>query len=325
MSPIESLLSTKRPFLTDGGLETSLIFKEGIDIPSFAALTLLREASSRAAMERYFDRFLHEAAQAHSGFVLDTCTWRGCVSWTEELGLSKEDLLDLSELAVGFAQTLKHRWSSQVSPIVINGVVGPAGDGYAPDQELTAAQATVLHAPQVSVLAAAGVDVVSAITMTHIGEAIGIVQAAETAGVPVVVSFTVETDGRLPTGQTLQDAIEETDYVTGHVPLYYMVNCAHPDHFGPAFKAGEDWLGRIGGVRANASRMSHAELDAAETLDEGDPLEFGALHSELADRLPNLRVVGGCCGTDHRHVACVSMHLHKDTPENAGISLDKAS
>lgn len=325
MSDIEALLSTSRPFLTDGGLETSLIFKDEIDIPSFAALTLLRDASACDAMRRYFDRFLREAENASCGFVLDTCTWRGCVSWADTLGLSKEALLDFSERAVRFAQVQRRRWSSRVNPILINGVVGPAGDGYAPEEQLSPEAATRIHAPQVTVLSAAGVDFVSAITMTHVGEAIGVVQAAETAGVPVVVSFTVETDGRLPSGQTLKDAIEETDQVTASAPLYYMVNCAHPDHFGPTLQTGAAWLGRIGGLRANASRMSHAELDAAEALDEGDPLEFGALHAKISAHLPNLRVVGGCCGTDHRHVACVSMHLHNAIAKAEDISLDKAS
>ena len=159
-------------------------------------------------------------------------------------------------------------------------------------------------------MAEAGVDLVSAVTMTHTGEAIGIARAAVAAELPVVISFTVETDGRLPDGQTLCGAIAEVDAATDGAPLYFMVNCAHPDHFSSTLRG--DWVGRIGGVRANASRMSHAELDAAEVLDEGDPEEFGALHAAFATLLPNLRVVGGCCGTDHRHVRCAAQHLSAD-------------
>ena len=167
-----------------------------------------------------------------------------------------------------------------------------------------------MHGPQIEIFAQSGVDMVSAITMTNTGEAIGIAQAAVEQDLPVVISFTVETDGRLPTGDLLGEAIQAVDQATGKAPLYYMVNCAHPDHFNRTIAEGTSWVSRIGGVRANASRLSHAELDAAETLDEGDPQEFGDLHAELAGLLPNLRVVGGCCGTDYRHVGCVSHHLH---------------
>ena len=188
--------------------------------------------------------------------------------------------------------------------------MGPSGDGYAPTTALAAETAQTIHAPQLKVFAEEGVDLVSAITMTHVGEAAGIVRAAKEVGLPVVVSFTVETDGRLPTGETIGDAIAATDAATDDAPLYYMVNCAHPDHFRTAFETQEDWVWRIGGLRANASRLSHAELDVAEELDDGDPAEFGQPHADMADLVPNLRVVGGCCGTDHRHVGCVSSHLH---------------
>ncbi len=310
MTSINHLLSAQRPFLTDGGFETSLFFIDGFDAPEFAAIVLLDDPEARQAMTRYFDRFLSMADAAGTGFVLDTDTWRGCVRWAEKLGRTEDDLLRLNRDAVTFAKEIRDRWSARVSPILVNGVVGPAGDGYAPDQLLTADAAQTAHTPQIEVFAESGVDMVSAITMTHVGEAVGIVRAAEEAGLPVVVSFTVETDGRLPTGETLGEAIAATDAATGDAPLYYMVNCAHPDHFSGALASGADWLRRIGGLRANASRLSHAELDVAEELDDGDPAEFGRLHADLAPLLPNLRVVGGCCGTDHRHVGCVSHHLH---------------
>lgn len=311
MSPIEQLLSAERPFLTDGGFETSLFFKDGFEAPEFAALVLMDNAEAVAAMTRYFDRFLEMAESASVGFVLDTNTWRGCVHWAGKLGLSADEMLRLTHEAAELALKLRERWRSCVSPIIVNGVVGPAGDGYAPDERLMPEQARVLHAPQIEVFRDAGVDMISAITMTHVGEAAGIVEAAKAAGLPSVVSFTVETDGCLPTGETLSDAIDAVDTITGDAPLYYMVNCAHPEHFLDALASDEPWIWRIGGVRANASRLSHAELDVATELDEGDPAEFGLLHEELSRRLPNLRVVGGCCGTDHRHVGCVSRRLHR--------------
>lgn len=309
MSDVETLLRTDRPFLTDGGFETWLFFQKGFEAPEFAAIVLMDDEEARRAMRSYFDDFLTMAASARTGFVLDTNTWRGCTHWGPQLNKSASEMLRLTADAVSFAKELRAGWQSRVSPILLNGVVGPAGDGYEAGEVPEAERARDMHRPQIECLARAGVDMVSAITMTNTSEAIGITRAAADLGLPTVISFTVETDGRLPTGETLGEAVGEVDTVTGNAPIYYMVNCAHPDHFRDAIRTEADWVGRIGGVRANASRLSHAELDVAESLDQGNPEEFGALHAELVDLLPNLRVVGGCCGTDHRHVGCVSKHV----------------
>lgn len=310
MTTFDTLLAAKRPFLTDGGMETWLFFQQGFDAPEFAAIVLMDDEPAREALRRYFDGFLSLAHSARTGFVLDTNTWRGCVAWAERLGMREQELLGLSRKAVEFAQGIRAQWADRVPDILVNGVIGPAGDGYSPDCLPTAREAHELHAPQVSALAESGVDMISAITMTNVAEATGIARAAKAAETPVVISFTVETDGRLPSGDLLGEAIELVDSATEKAPAYYMVNCAHPDHFRDAIARGEGWSARIGGLRANASRLSHEELDNAEQLDDGDPEEFGQLHGELARLLPNLRVVGGCCGTDHRHVGCVSRSLH---------------
>lgn len=310
MSDIIKLVTTPRPFLTDGGFETSLFFQKGFEAPEFAAIVLLDDSAARQAMIAYFDEYLGLAAKAGTGFVLDTATWRGCTRWAPDLGRDEADLLRLNRDAVTLAHDIRGRWRAHVAPILVNGVVGPAGDGYRPHEIPTAAEARNLHRPQIETFAQTGVDMISAITMTNTGEAIGISQAAADVGLPVVISFTVETDGHLPTGDALGKAIEAVDAATDGAPIYYMVNCAHPEHFAHALASGETWVRRVGGIRANASRLSHAELDEAEALDEGNPQEFGALHLDLARDLPNLRVVGGCCGTDHRHVGHVSDHLH---------------
>lgn len=311
MTEVEKLLSADPPFLTDGGFETWLFFQMGFEAPEFAALVLMDDNAARQAMRRYFDDFLEMAQKANTGFVLDTNTWRGCLEWASKLNKTTEDMLRLTADAVDFAKEIRGHWASQVSPIIINGVVGPAGDGYEPGSVPSSDVAKNLHLPQVRALAQSGVDMISAITMTNVNEAAAITRAATQEKLPVVVSFTVETDGRLPTGELLGDAITAVDSVTNNAPIYYMVNCAHPDHFRDVVAQGSGWVDRLGGVRANASRLSHAELDEAKTLDDGDPEEFGTLHAELVPLLPNLRVVGGCCGTDHRHVGRVSHHLHK--------------
>lgn len=309
MKPFEQLMQTQRPWLTDGGLETWLFFQRGFSAPEFAAITLARDEAARGALNEYFDAFLSHAQAGRTGFVLDTITWRGCPIWAEKLGMSEDNLLELSREAVRFASSIRDRWQDRVGPIVLNGVVGPVGDGYSPDSTPSSDESQALHAPQINALAQSGVDMISAITMTNIAEATGVARAAKAAGLPVVISFTVETDGRLPTGDSLGEAIGKVDELTGGYPAYYMVNCAHPDHFRNAISGGEAWIERIGGVRANASRMSHEELDNAEELDDGNPQEFGQLHGEIARLLPNLRVVGGCCGTDDRHVGCVGHEL----------------
>lgn len=188
--------------------------------------------------------------------------------------------------------------------IVLNLTVGPRGDGYNPGQMMSAAEAREYHAWQIGVAADAGAEMVSALTMTYLEEAQGIAAAARDAGLKAVVSFTVETDGRLPTGMTLAEAVRRTDDAVGDV-AYYMINCAHPSHFAAVLDDPELAV-RIGGLRANASRMSHAELDQATELDEGDPAELAGDYRDLLGALPHLCVLGGCCGTDHRHVEAIA-------------------
>lgn len=290
--------------ICDAGLETAMIFHEGLDLPCFAAFTLLETDTGRAALDRYFRRFFEIARRDGRGFVLDTLTWRANPDWAAQLGHDAAALDAINRASVAYARDLRDRYGAGI-PVVINGLMGPRGDGYNPDAFMTADAARAYHAPQIASLKAGGVDMASVMTMTYVDEAVGVARAAADHGVPLCVSFTVETDGRLISGPTLREAIEATEAATGGSPVYYMVNCAHPDHFRAALGTG-DWLGRIGSIRANASRLSHAELDAAEELDAGDPVALGADYRDLAAILPNLRVVGGCCGTDHRHVDAIS-------------------
>jgi S-methylmethionine-dependent homocysteine/selenocysteine methylase len=299
-------LDADRPFLADGGLETTLIFHRGIELPHFAAFDLLRASAGRQELRAYFEPYLALARDREVGMVLDTATWRASPDWAQLLGYSPEDLDYANRAAVALAEELRAAHEEQATPIVVNGVVGPRGDGYDPAELMSAEEAEAYHAPQIATFADTTADMVSAITMTHAEEAIGIVRAAGAIDMPVAISFTVETDGRLPSGQDLADAVEQTDAETGGAAAYFMINCAHPTHFAHVLDDERPWRERIRGLRANASAMSHAELDEAEELDEGDPAELGAQHRALRERLPNVAVLGGCCGTDHRHVAEVS-------------------
>lgn len=308
MSRIDRLLSAAAPWPADAGLETVMIFLEGLELPHFASFLLLDTSEGQAALTRYFDPFLALARAGGTGFVLDTATWRANMGWAGAMGMDGAAIRSANLRAAEFARTYRARHETDALPILVNGVVGPAGDGYRADQALTAAAAEDLHGFQVQALADGGADMISAITMTYPAQAIGIARAAKSRGLPHVLSFTVETDGHLPNGQPLQQALAETEAETGGSALFYMVNCAHPEHF--ARDLSGPMRSRIGGIRANASRLSHAELDESTTLDDGDPVEFGHFYAAFGRSLPNLRLVGGCCGSDHRHVGEACRHLH---------------
>jgi S-methylmethionine-dependent homocysteine/selenocysteine methylase len=314
-------LTADRPYLADGGLETVLIFLEGIDLPDFAAFPLVDTAAGQAVLTAYYETYLQLAARHGRGVVLDTPTWRASLDWGARRGYDRERLIDVNRRAVGLVRAAAARFP-QV-PAVVNGAVGPRGDGYSAGLRMSVSEASRFHGLQARAFAAAGADMMSAITMTYVEEAIGITRAAVAAGLPVAVSFTVETDGRLPSGQPLGEAVRQVDDATGGAPAYYLVNCAHPTHFDRVLDqgAGTGWVTRIKGVRANASTMSHAELDVAPGLDRGDIADLARRYRQLQSRL-DLRVVGGCCGTDHEHIEAIAVAT-ADSPiaaRGAGIT-----
>ncbi|HEX2113764.1 MAG TPA: homocysteine S-methyltransferase family protein [Alphaproteobacteria bacterium] len=294
-----------RLFLTDGGIETSLIFLDKLELPYFAAFHLLKDAAGRAALRRYYARYAEIARKTGVGFILESPTWRASPDWGEKLGYSEQALARANRDAIALMHELRAEFETGRTPMVVSGCVGPRGDGYDPGQVMSAEEAESYHAKQIRIFNEAGVDMVTAITMTNANEAIGVTRAA--AGLPVAISFTVETDGRLPTGQSLADAIEEVDRATSRGPVYYMINCAHPAHFDGTLSKGGAWLERVRGIRANASKRSHQELNEAPDLDDGDPVELGQQYRDLLKRHPQLNVLGGCCGTDHRHIEQIGM------------------
>jgi homocysteine S-methyltransferase len=293
----------ERLFIGDGGLETTMIFRKGFELPEFAAFTLLAEPPGREALRRYYGDFVEIARGHGTGFTLDTPTWRASSGWGEKLGYSAAAIADVNREAVELGAEI--RAEAGETPIALCGVLGPEGDAYHPESVLSGEEAEAYHAAQVEVFAAAGVDMVAAYTLTYAEEAVGMVRAAGAAGVPISIAFTVETDGRLPSEEPLGEAIERVDAETAAATTYFMVNCAHPTHFGPVVERGGPWLERLGGIRANASKMSHEELDESGDLDDGDPAELAREYRALEPELPALRVIGGCCGTDKRHIAAI--------------------
>ena len=289
-------------FLTDGGIETTLIFHDGFELPYFAAFPLLQDSKGIDALRDYYRRHASIARTNKVGFILESATWRASADWGAKLGYSSAALAEANRRAIALLHELRGELQTINSPMVISGCVGPRGDGYRADTIMTPETAQAYHADQIRVFAEAGVDLTTAITMTNSPEAIGVVHAARAEGLPVVIAFTVETDGRLPSGERLGDAIDTVDRATGAAAVYYMINCAHPTHFDGELLVGGSWANRVRGLRANASTCSHAELDEATVLDDGDPADLARRYRELRQRLPQLNVVGGCCGTDERHI-----------------------
>jgi S-methylmethionine-dependent homocysteine/selenocysteine methylase len=294
-------------FLTDGGLETTLIFHEGIDLPLFASFNLLKTTEGTQRIKDYYRRYARIAKQNGYGFILESPTWRANADWGARLGYDAQALDRINRQGISLMEDIRNEFAEPGFPFVISGCIGPRGDGYQ-SSDFSAEEARAYHSVQIQTFQSTAVDFVSAVTMTNVNEALGITQAAMQVKLPVVVSFTLETDARLPSGETLAEAITAVDEASAGYPAYYMVNCAHATHFEnqlPSDKA----LSRLRGVRANASKCSHVELDESPTLDEGNPIEFGEDYARLKQLIPKLSVVGGCCGTDHRHIERICQSL----------------
>jgi homocysteine S-methyltransferase len=317
-------------FLTDAGIETVLIFQEGVALPEFAAFVLLESREGRARLLRYFRRYLELAAGTpRAGFVLETPTWRAGLDWAAKLGFDAAAMRRINGSAIALMRDLESEYAARIAgPIVVSGCIGPRGDGYVAGAPMTTADAERVHRPLVEALAAAGADMILGLTMTTSAEAIGVARASDRAGRPSAISFTVETDGTLPSGESLAAAIDAVDRDAAEAgrspPAYFMLNCAHPSHFAHVLTSLGERRARLRGLRANASRRSHAELDAASELDEGDPRELGDDYARLTAVWPSLNVIGGCCGTDHRHVAAMAAAVVGPAPLAAGCRVGGA-
>lgn len=316
MDAAERALREGPIFLTSGGTETHLLFQQGFALRQACAFEIFDDAGAWSALERAYLRPILDAAHhAHHGVILDALVWRAHADYVEALGYPREDVERFNRSAVHHLRESVGCWrierpERRMQPVLLAADLGPRGDGYrAADADIPPARAEGYHRRQIEILAAAGVDVLSAITMTSVPETIGLVRAAATTGLPIVISPTVEVDGCVPDGTSLGRFIERVDHETGGAPVFYMVNCAHPSHLRPtldsARERGEGWLERFRGFRANASAKSHEDLDESTDLDRGDP---AALAADVASMQAayDLRVVGGCCGTDAEHIAKIA-------------------
>jgi S-methylmethionine-dependent homocysteine/selenocysteine methylase len=293
-------------FLTDTGIETTLIFHDGYELPYFAAVVLLRDESGRERLDRYFLEHAQVAAQSGVGFILESATWRASSDWGDLLGYTRDALAQANRAAISQLVSLRSQLTESRRDIVISGCIGPRADGYEDAAQMTAQQAHDYHVVQVETFAETEADMVNAMTITYADEAIGIVRAAQEQEIPVAISFTVEADGSLPEGTPLGEAIQQVDDATGRAAAYYGINCAHPTHFVHVLDRAAPWTARLRSIRANASRSTHAELDDSELLDAGDPFELAAQYADLCEAFPSLTILGGCCGTDLRHLRAIA-------------------
>jgi S-methylmethionine-dependent homocysteine/selenocysteine methylase len=292
---------TDRLFLTDGGIETWLMYKQGFALPHFCSFQLLDDAKAREALWRYYTEFARIARDRETGYVFCSLTYRASRDWSRLLGLSDRELADLNCRSIDFYRDVAEEVGLDPRDTIYSGCIGPRGDAYQINPSITADSAEEYHSGQVETLRQAGADLVTAMTLNSTAEAIGIVRAARTAGIPSVISFTLDQDRMVGGTHTLRMAIEEVDAATNSAPAYYMINCSHPVDFGPALDNGA-WVRRIRGLRANASSLDHGVLCQLGHLEEGDAVELARQHRDLAQAYPHINVYGGCCGTDYVHV-----------------------
>lgn len=291
-------------FLTNAGTNTMLSYKRNINLPYNAAFILLFDQTGIDELESLYREHIEVALRYGHGLILDTVTWRANPDWGAKLNYDHESLLAANNRSVALLLALRERFETERSPIIISGCIGPRGDGYVAGR-ITAAEAEDYHQAQVQSFARSDADIVTAYTLTSPEEAVGIARAAAKSDMPCAISFTLETDGRLPSGWRLGEAIEHVDAATDGAPAYYMVNCVHPTHLPPGLDEDAAWTHRLRGLRANASSKSHAELERATELDEGDPIDLGARYRVLRKSIPSINLIGGCCGTDCDHLAAI--------------------
>lgn len=294
-------------YLTEGGQETELMYKHGHELPEFAMYPLLDDARAVADLTTMYERYLEVAAEQGMVALMGGLDYRASPDWAAKLGISPEGLEDFQLRCIGFLRDVARPFAGQVPEILFAGIVGPRGDAYGREHTMGADEAEDYHSVQLRTLREAGVDLVSAMTFNSVPEAVGLARAAAAAGLPLSLSFVVDTSGRLRTGPTLRKAIEAVDEQAGDArPDFFGINCAHPLEFEPALYPAGDWLRRLRSLRPNASAADKISLCQIGHLEAGDPGELGRQMGALAGRLPHVDVWGGCCGTWDDHLRAIA-------------------
>lgn len=305
------ILNNNYYYLTDGGLETTMIFHLCIELNHFAAFELLNDDDGKHLLKEYYSDYMLIARQYGLKFIIEAPTWRANPDWAKKLGYTRDQLSAINRTAIQFMREIAEDNNFNREETLVSGCIGPRGDGYSVKNCMSASEAESYHNEQIWAFALTKADMVTALTLNYSDEAIGIVKCSKSFAMPVVISFTVETNGNLPSGESLSEAIEKVDGATEGYASHFMINCAHPEHFNHVLNEKGKWKSRIRGIRANASTLSHEELDEAEKLDSGNKCSLAQNYLELKKLLPNLQVVGGCCGTDTRHLAAICASIFR--------------
>ena len=293
-------------YLTEGGQETELMYGYGFDLPQFALFPLLDDPAAVTRLTSMYQAVLEVAVRHEMGVVLGGLDYRASPDWAGLLGLDAAALAKYQRRSVDFLRQVSAPYRDRLPHILIVGTVGPQGDAYERNERVTADSAETYHAVQVATLAAAGVDVVLAMTFTSADEAIGVVRAARAQRLPVIVSF-------MPGGPDepgLGSMIRRVDDATDGYPVCYGLNCSHPLEFGPQLEHGGEWTRRIGVLRPNASSKDKVELCQIGHLERGDPVDLARRMGELAQRMPHVSAWGGCCGTWDEHLELIAAAVH---------------
>ena len=311
-------------YLTDGGTETFLMYKRGFELPHFSAFHLLNDPAACEAIKQYYRDHAAVAQKYGTGFIYCSLTYRASSDWGKLLGYSRQGLADMNNKAIELYRAVASEFAGDDGNTVFSGCIGPRGDAYRLNQQITAGAAEAYHLEQIQTFKQAGADMVTALTPNTVDEAIGIARAAQSIGLPSVISFTLDENSRLKSGPSIKEAIEQVDEAVDAAPAYYMINCSHPIEFEPALEPG-DWVKRLCGIRPNASSMAKGVLCKLGHLEEGDPMELGQQMGDVAGRYPHINVWGGCCGTDHVHLDEICKNIvaaHSETPGSYNKSLN---
>lgn len=296
-------------FLTEGGSETEIMYRHGFELPEFAMFPLLDNPKAVSAMHGIFSKQLDVAAEFGLSFLLSGLDYRASPDWGAKLGYSPTALAEANTAAIDFLRDVAKGYEGQVPRLLFGGILGPRGDAYGLNREITADVAEEYHAVQLETLKLAGVDFACAMTFNNIPESVGAARAAAKIGVPLSVSLTLDSTHRLKSGPSLADAITEIDAQTGNdAPDFYLLNCSHPLEYEPALET-EDWINRLRGVRPNASKMEKIALCKLGHIEEGNPVELGSQLRSLSERYPHMDIFGGCCGTGHSHLREIAKAL----------------
>ena len=300
-------------YLTEGGIETEIMYKYGFELPHFAMFPLLDNPEALTAMKGIWQRSLRAAADNGFNAIMNGVDYRASPDWGALLGYTPDGLASMQMRAIDFLRDVARDFEQDIDTIIISGTIGPRGDAYSRNETITADVAEEYHSVQLATLKKAGVDMAWAMTFNNIPEAVGTIRAAENTGIPIAMGLSLDSSSRLNSGPSMAEAVPEIDAQTNSAAAFFGLNCSHPLEFEPALDGGE-WMKRLRSIRPNASPMDKIALCKIGHLEDGDPDELAQQMLDVARRMPHMDIFGGCCGTDERHLSKIAATVKSELP-----------